>query len=392
MMVGSSVTLLIPVLLQMYTSLLVNDFDGVLECQPPLFTTAINALKLVNLQINRKRVRIFPIMRKMFISVEEEWNVLEFDSSLYVLDDITKTGSKIAHLYRSSILSLLVAFVFLPLANPMLDIVMPLNVTRPRPQVFKLYYFVNNDEHFLPIYFHASICSICVILMMITVDSVYMVLAHHNCGLFAVCGDKIKKLTQNNRTRIGVATRDDGYEEVRECVVVHKKAIEFVAIYTKLGKRSTNYLLYSTHWLFYRVSRFFKILEQMTRSNYVGLIGAAMICTCVTAFQVVVHLNEPFEALRHCVFCIGNNFHLFYVSIPGQIIADHSFELSTNMYSSEWYQTSVRVQRVLGMVQLRSSRPCELTAGGVYRVNIENFGVSFKTCMSYFTMLLSTRK
>ncbi|XP_053981999.1 uncharacterized protein LOC128878119 isoform X2 [Hylaeus volcanicus] len=356
-LVASNISLILPTLFQMYISMRAKDFDGILECQPHLFTTAISGFKLLSLHVNKE------YLRKMFVSVEEEWKLLKFNGSLCTLDDITKSGSKIAQLYRGSLLSFLSVFVMLPLVNPMLDIVMPLNETRPRQQVFKLYYFVNNDDHFFPIYFHASICSICAILMIITFDSVFMVISHHASGLFAICGDKIKKSTENNRTKIGVAEWDDGYEEARKCVAAHKKAIEF-----------------------------FKMLEQVTEKLYLLLIGGNMIGICVTAFQVIVHLNEPDEAIRYVVFCVAQNFHLFYISIPGQIIADRSFELGTSMYCSAWYRTSRRVQRVLGMMQLRSSKPCELIAGGVYKVNIENFGATFKTCMSYITMLLSMRE
>ena len=40
-----------------------------------------------------------------------------------------------------------------------------------------------------------------------------------------------------------------------------------------------------------------------------------------------------------------------------------------------WYDMPINVQRILHMMQMRSSKPCKLTAGGIYEMNIENFGI-----------------
>ena len=40
-----------------------------------------------------------------------------------------------------------------------------------------------------------------------------------------------------------------------------------------------------------------------------------------------------------------------------------------------WYDMPINVQRILHMMQMRSSKPYKLTAGGIYEMNIENFGI-----------------
>lgn len=51
------------------------------------------------------------------------------------------------------------------------------------------------------------------------------------------------------------------------------------------------------------------------------------------------------------------------------------FSRRYNRYGAMWYRTPVQIQKILYMMQIRSGKLCSLTAGGLYEMNIENFGV-----------------
>lgn len=48
--------------------------------------------------------------------------------------------------------------------------------------------------------------------------------------------------------------------------------------------------------------------------------------------QAVINLDRPEEAIRSAVFCGANQFHLFVLSLPGQVLLDHCSDFSNNMY------------------------------------------------------------
>ena len=130
-------------------------------------------------------------------------------------------------------------------------------------------------------------------------------------------------------------------------------------------------------------------------------------------FQTVVNLDRPEEAMRSAVFCGASQFHLFLLSLPGQVLLDHCSDLADNMYvlkkvliwttlvtdsnkinylyqnsySSTWYGTPVQIQKVLYVMQIRCKRFCSLTAGGFYEMNIENFGI---VCISLALLYIRT--
>ena len=45
-----------------------------------------------------------------------------------------------------------------------------------------------------------------------------------------------------------------------------------------------------------------------------------------------MNLHRPEEALRIGLYLVVQQFHLLIITLPGQVITDHSFELSNYMY------------------------------------------------------------
>ncbi|XP_076673226.1 uncharacterized protein LOC143371661 isoform X3 [Andrena cerasifolii] len=297
-------------------------------------------MKLLSLHFNREN------FRKVFLSVERDWENPVFTKDMNILEEVTRKGGKLAYMYRTFMLSFFGSFVTLPLCNPMLDIFMPLNETRGRKELFSLYYFVNNDDHFYTIYVHSVWCGLVTLVTIVTVDSVNMIITHHASALFAICGCMIEKATEcNSVATMGRASMDDGLQKIRECVVAHNKAIQF-----------------------------FDFLDGTNRMTFLLQVGFNMIGTTVTAFQVVMHLDDTKEAVRYAIFFGGQKFHLYFLSLPGQILSEYSTGVLDHIYGSKWYRMSAKMQRVMNIMQLRASKRCQLTAGGLYKLNIENFG------------------
>lgn len=110
-------------------------------------------------------------------------------------------------------------------------------------------------------------------------------------------------------------------------------------------------------------------------------------------------MDRPAEAIRAIVYLAAQQFHLYMISLPGQTLLDQSVELADKMYvsntykikevenslhftnefhdryDSNWYKIPTKFQKVLYLMQVRSNKPCILTAAGIYEMNIESFGI-----------------
>ena len=54
---------------------------------------------------------------------------------------------------------------------------------------------------------------------------------------------------------------------------------------------------------------------------------------------------------------------------------EYNVSLRSDRYSSTWYNMPLKVQKMLYIMQIRCRNPCTLTAGGLYEMNMENFGI-----------------
>ncbi|XP_076388989.1 uncharacterized protein LOC105662764 [Megachile rotundata] len=312
----------------------------------------------------------------------------------------------------------------MPLCPIFLDFILPLNETRAREPLFKLNYMVDMRDHFFIEYFHSAFSSIVVVLITATFDSLYMVIIHYGCGLFALCGYQVKKAAEIAGTNATICTKNDLF---RRCVITHHEAI-------RLAVAIINYEQPKTHRIsriFYKL-RFYECMDESTRTGYLIQVVLTMIAFTVNAVQAVLHMDRPNEFIAILMFMCGQQFHQFALCLPGQVLIDRSLDLindiseqflcmrnavhcntmrhtthevrnvSTNTdlfdtmkfykrYSSKWYQTPVKYQRTILTMQIRCSKACKLTAGGFYEMNMENFGAIIKTSVSYFTVLLSLR-
>ena len=88
-----------------------------------------------------------------------------------------------------TLVSFMTLFLLVPLISPTLDIIHPLNETRSRQQLLKVnYIFFNHDNYFFYVYLELFWAAMISVLNIIAADWLYMLIIHHNSGLFAVCG------------------------------------------------------------------------------------------------------------------------------------------------------------------------------------------------------------
>ena len=87
-----------------------------------------------------------------------------------------------------TIYSVVCACMFLPLTPKFLDIIDPLNESRPLRPLFNVEFFVDEQKYFYTILIHAYITVLLSPIPMIAVDTLYMNCIHHVCGMIQIFG------------------------------------------------------------------------------------------------------------------------------------------------------------------------------------------------------------
>lgn len=76
-------------------------------------------------------------------------------------------------------------FVVIPLTPVFLDIVLPLNKSRPRFLAIEVEFRINKDEYFLPIFCYTTAIIVVGMNIVVGVDAMHITCTAHACSLFA---------------------------------------------------------------------------------------------------------------------------------------------------------------------------------------------------------------
>ncbi|XP_076764636.1 uncharacterized protein LOC143431625 [Xylocopa sonorina] len=176
-------TVWFPLGIKFYNTMCEKDYDGIFEDLPHVLIASLGLIKLLNVHSNKTR------FRTLFEFVLRGRELLKSEQEIYTLDKIIEQGNKLASLYEKALVTFMTVFLSLPLCNPFLDVILPLNETRPRQHIYRVNYVMFDEfEYFYVVYVHLTCIAIAIIFIIIAVDSLYITIIHHACGLFAVCG------------------------------------------------------------------------------------------------------------------------------------------------------------------------------------------------------------
>lgn len=138
-------------------------------------------------------------------------------------------------------------FLILPVLPVFLDVIIPLNESRPKEMLFQVEYGLDNDKYFYEMLFHAYVTSVIAMSIVVAVDSMFFTVVEHACGLFEMVGfvqnftcqyrihvlhtKRINDLSRSTRTNIKKVnllndrSDNDDYEKICYCVGLHKEAL-----------------------------------------------------------------------------------------------------------------------------------------------------------------------
>lgn len=77
-------------------------------------------------------------------------------------------------------------YALTPFAAPVLDIISPLNETRPRKLLYPAYYLVNQEKYYYVILLSEFVSLVTCVLIATAADTTYFLLLEHICGMQAV--------------------------------------------------------------------------------------------------------------------------------------------------------------------------------------------------------------
>ncbi|XP_025266867.1 uncharacterized protein LOC105255147 [Camponotus floridanus] len=334
-----------------------RDVHCIFMTIPTYLMHTVIIVKLYTCQFNSGKIK------KLTDQLYSHWKHLESPEECEIMKMYAAKARLFSFIYSSYYVICCPMFVLISLTPQILDIVLPLNESRPILLPYEAHYFVHDDrEYFYYIFFHALIAIMIVITGVLAHDCMVLTYVEHVCSIFAVAGFRFENLTCNNAADLKINNSLIGMYNQKIAISVH------------------------AHW---QALQFAELLEDTFSVTFAIQIAIVTVAMSISLLQMAVQLDDILETIRCTAFVVGQLIHLFCFSLQGQKLIDHSLQMHDKIYNCSWYKIPVKSQRLLLNVMRRSLQPNILTAGGLYIFSLKSFTTVLQSSVSYFTVLAS---
>nr|AXM05122.1 odorant receptor [Campoletis chlorideae] len=337
-----------------------KDLDALIEGFAPVMVNTASFIKLGTLLFGAKAVR------ELFTRMQNDWNTRTEEAEKRILEQYANKSKFLTFGYTVYMYAAMVAYLTMPTVPMVLNVLQPLNESRPRELPSHAEYFIDDPtQHYFPFFLHQSLGTFSSVTTVIICDTMYVTYVQHVCGIFAALNHHLETLVNEEEFEEDFYDANKNnriFAKIAWCVGEHQRAIKFAEFIENT----------------YNISN---LLQMMMN----------MLVISVTGVQTAINLDKIDIVVRFGTFTLAELMHLLYNSLPGQAIHDHSTMIFYAAYNCKWYVISKKSRALLKLIMLRSMTPCQLTAGKLYVMDLERFSAVLQTSMSYFTVLTSMR-
>ncbi|KYQ56436.1 hypothetical protein ALC60_04513 [Trachymyrmex zeteki] len=354
-----------------------------------------------------------------------DWKELNTYEEYEIMKSYAANGRRFSLIY-----SAIIIFMSMSLIPHTLDIILPLNESRPVLPPYRGYYFVDIREHFFQIFWHAIVAWEIVIAGIIAHDCLFVTYVEHVCSKFAITGFHYEHLFHDCKNKVEIVSSinsDDTTYSKRVAFLVrkHREALEYaqlledtftipfaMQIFIVTVGMSITLLQMKVlidqlfvDWNELETPEEYEIMERYAKNSrryslgyslyyYFGVYVFISLSLIPQVLDVVLPLNEsrPILPIYPGYYFVDERKYFFYIfshaimawEIAVTVILSHDCMLLTYIehicsiftlvgYNSLWYETSPKSQRMLLFIMRKSFQPIFLSASKMYIFSMENF-------------------
>ncbi|XP_063992720.1 uncharacterized protein LOC135170646 [Diachasmimorpha longicaudata] len=351
------ISILIPEIIKLIT--VYDDLNKTISCVPILALHLLTVTKMLNCLLNLKKYKL------LLLEIHKDWQQNLSPADVKILKTNANKNRFITHTYIYYIYATTLMYLLGPMVPKVLDVVMPLNESRPTVEIYQTEYFVNPVKYEIPILVHAYVISPFPSTIVVAFDALYCNCVNHACSMLEIIGRRLENMVEdidNTNQNLFSLSEESIHNSLRSCIRQHRKSLQFA-----------------------------QLLRTTYSKCFLSIVMINTVALTITGYQVVQNLDDMSEIIRYGTFSIGQIVHLLFLSQPAQRLMDHSGQIHSLAYQGYWYNIPMRSKKMLILIMMRSRKPSVLTAGKLYVMSLQSFARVIKTSMSYFTVLLSAR-
>ncbi|KYN22365.1 Putative odorant receptor 22c [Trachymyrmex cornetzi] len=341
------VTVLVPQFAYQFTCK--TNVQCICEAMTSYLLTFTSLLKVYTCQLNTRTIK--NLTQHLFI----DWKGLKTSEEYEIMKLYAENSRRFCVMYTVYCMLAVTTFMSLSLVPFALDAVWPLNESRPIIPPYPGYYFVELREYFYKIFWHSIIAWEITIVGIVAHDCMFVTFVEHVCSMFALVGFYFENLFNKDDKTMKIANNsNDTYRErITLFINKHQDALKFV-----------------------------EHIENIFTIPFGAQMIIVTIGLSITLLQLTQQNGDILISIKYVLYVLGQLFHLFCLCFEGQKLIEHSIQTCDKIYSSTWYEVSMRSQKLIVMVMMKSVRPSFLSAGKIYIFSLESFTTVIKAKLS----------
>ncbi|XP_025073272.1 uncharacterized protein LOC105423827 [Pogonomyrmex barbatus] len=287
-------------------------------------------------------------LKQLLEQIQDDWSSLKDKLEINIIEKYACNArffTIIVMVYCYFGLLLCGIFQCLPI---FLDIILPLNESRPCQLFVITEYFINQEKYFYATLLHEGLAYTIGTTALCGTSVTIMICILHACALFEIASCRIENAIEENILMIPSPQREYIlYRKIVHAVVMHQRASKFAELLTSSFTTLFSILIViGISSLTFNLFQFLQLITIMKNTTQ----------TFIIAVLIILHLN-----------------YMFIVNYGGQELLNHGLKLFKATYNGLWYAAPLHTQKLLLFIMQKGTMNIGLTCGGIFVVSLEGF-------------------
>ncbi|XP_039311425.1 uncharacterized protein LOC120359112 [Solenopsis invicta] len=307
---------------------------------------------------------VFENIKEFRERVRNNWDALKDNRENEIICKHGRYGKLFTIFIIMSASSFSIFYIFTQYLSILLNIIIPLNVSRPRKLMFPAEYFIDHEKYFYIISIYLTFSLIIAMSCIAATESFSLTNALHAFGLFKIASYRIKNVLSEIDPHVCLTKRYTiSHNRIIAAVDFHRRAIEF----SELLKAS-----------FGRV--------------YLGLFVMDVCSASINLFnlsRIITLEKEILEIIKSVLLIMIHIIYLTLANFAGQEFINNDTQFYRTVCNTEWYNAPIKIQKLILFLIQKTTKCYKVDAGGMFSPCLEGLATSISMTVSYFMVLHS---
>ncbi|XP_011861311.1 PREDICTED: uncharacterized protein LOC105558316 isoform X2 [Vollenhovia emeryi] len=165
-------------------------------------------------------------VKQIWENMHNSWSLLKDETERNIMRQHSSSGELCTILVSFGIIISLILYALTELLPVILDLIVPINETRPYKLHASIEYFVDKTTYFYPIISHWMICLFFGCFVFMATCTLEMVYLEHICGLLKIASYRIERSIDKYMSSNSAQTDRVAHRDIIAAVDIHRKALD----------------------------------------------------------------------------------------------------------------------------------------------------------------------